>query len=85
MDGTQLVHALLFSLQLALPVLLGALLAAIVIGILQVATQISDSTISAIGRLSGVALALYLFGTRMSNELVAYAAQLWSSAEYFRW
>ena len=61
------------------PVILGALIVGLVVSILQVITQIQDSTLSFIPKIIAVSVILMLFGGWMLNELVHYATQLISN------
>jgi len=85
MDFSAVVNALHFAVILALPLLVGVVVAAILAGVLQAATQIQDGAISLVSRLGGIALALYLYGTKISTDLLNYASRLWGGADFYHW
>jgi len=85
MDFSVFVNALSFTLTLAFPLLAGILSGALVMGFLQVATQVNDVAISLVGRLTGFSLALYLFGSGVTTQLLDYTSRIWGGADFYRW
>ena len=68
-------HALEVTLLLAAPLLLTAL----VVGLLQAATQVNEMTLSFIPKLIAMAAALMLAGPWMLKLIVAYTRELFES------
>jgi flagellar biosynthesis protein FliQ len=85
MDFSNFVNALNFVIALSLPLIAGILGGALVMGVLQAATQVSDGAIGFVGRIVGFALALYLFGAGLSNQLLDYSSRIWGGADFYRW
>lgn len=71
---TLVLQALELSFVLALPALLSALAAGVVMGMLQTATQVQDPALSFVPRLIAVGAALWITGTAMSERLTAFAS-----------
>jgi flagellar biosynthesis protein FliQ len=71
--------ALLVTGMLAAPLLLVALIAGFVIGMLQAATQINEQTLSFIPKLLLIALTLFAAGPWMLRVLIDYTHDLYSS------
>ncbi len=71
--STLTLQALELSLVLALPALLSALAAGVVMGMLQSATQIQDPALSFVPRLIAVGCSLGVTGAAMSERLAAFA------------
>ncbi|WP_137939824.1 flagellar biosynthetic protein FliQ [Chitinivorax sp. B] len=64
------------SLALTAPVLLIAMLAGLLISIIQVVTQIQDMSLSFVPKLLAAAIALVIFGPWMLRTLLSFATQL---------
>jgi flagellar biosynthesis protein FliQ len=71
------VDALQLALWLVLPALCASLLAGLVSAVLQAATQVQDPALSFVPRLLAVALALTASGTLMQSKLVSLTTALW--------
>ena len=71
--------ALLVTGMLAAPLLLVALIAGLVIGMLQAATQINEQTLSFIPKLLVIALTLFVAGPWMLRVLVDFTRDLYTS------
>ena len=69
-------QALLLLLSVAAPVLVTALLTALVIGVIQAATQVQESTISFVPKLLAVALAAIVTGPWVLERLVAFGREM---------
>ena len=63
---------LMLALVLAAPVLLAALAVALVVGVLQAATQVHESTLSFVPKLVAVSVALMLWGAWILAQLVRF-------------
>ena len=70
---------LVVTTMIAAPLLLIALIAGLVIGMLQAATQINESTLSFIPKLLLVVLALFATGPWMLRVLVDFTHDLYTS------
>jgi flagellar biosynthetic protein FliQ len=72
-------HTLLVTCMLAAPLLLVALVAGLVIGMLQAATQIHEATLSFIPKLLLLVLTLFAAGPWMLRTLIDFTHDLYSS------
>jgi flagellar biosynthetic protein FliQ len=72
-------RALLVTAMLAAPLLLIALIAGLVIGMLQAATQINEATLSFIPKLLLIALTLFVAGPWMLRLLIDFTHSLYAS------
>ncbi|MFO1406062.1 MAG: flagellar biosynthesis protein FliQ [Steroidobacteraceae bacterium] len=72
-------HALEVTLLLSGPLLLSALVAGVVIGMLQAATQINEATLSFIPKLLVLTAVLFVAGPWMLGVLVDYTRDLYTS------
>lgn len=72
-------QALLVTSMIAAPLLLMALVAGLLIGILQAATQINEATLSFIPKLLMLVLTLLVAGPWMLRVLVDYTRDLFTS------
>jgi len=72
-------QALEVILVLSLPMLLTALVAGLLIGIFQAATQINEMTLSFIPKLLALVVVILLAGTWMLGVLVDYTRRLFES------
>lgn len=70
-------HALQLTLLLSAPLLITALVVGLLIGMLQAATQINESTLSFIPKLVAMALVLALTGSWMLRLLIDYTRELY--------
>lgn len=67
----------LLALLLAAPVLVGALIAGILSGLLAAFTQIQDPSVSLVPRVAAVGAAIVLFAPAIASQLVAFAGRIW--------
>jgi flagellar biosynthesis protein FliQ len=72
-------HALIVTSLVAAPLLLAALLAGVVIGMLQAATQINEATLSFIPKLLILVLTIFVSGHWMLRTLMDYTRALFES------
>jgi len=77
-------QALYLFIKLAILALGSIAFGAIIVGILQVATQIQDSAIGMFGKIAGCAMFLFLFGSSVSNQIVLYSQQLWGDIQFYQ-
>ena len=71
-------HTLMMTATLAAPLLLIALIAGLVIGMLQAATQINEQTLSFIPKLLLLVLTLFAAGPWMLRMLVDFTRELYA-------
>jgi flagellar biosynthetic protein FliQ len=71
-------HALWVLALVAVPVLIPALVAGVVLGMLQAATSINETTLSFIPKLIIVALCLAIFGGSMMALLIDFTREMFS-------
>lgn len=67
----------LLALLLAAPLLVAALLAGIVTGLVGAFTQIQDPAVGLVPRAAAVGIALVLFAPSSAHQLEAFAGRLW--------
>ena len=67
----------LLALLLAAPVLVGALIAGVLSGLLAAFTQIQDPAVSLVPRVAAVGAAIVLFAPAIATQLIAFANKLW--------
>jgi flagellar biosynthetic protein FliQ len=72
-------HTLLVTAMIAAPLLLVALVAGLVIGMLQAATQIHEATLSFIPKLVLLVLTIFAVGPWMLRMLIDFTRDLYSS------
>ncbi len=72
-------RAIFVTLELAAPVLVFALVAGLVVSVLQAMTQVQEMTLVLVPKILAVILALVLFGPWMGRTLVEFARDLFSS------
>lgn len=81
MTGSDLARVTAETLYLVLlvsaPALGVAALVALVVGVLQAATQVQEQTLAFVPKLITVALTLALVGGWMSSEIVRFTSALW--------
>jgi flagellar biosynthetic protein FliQ len=70
-------EGMLLALWLAAPLLVAAVIAGVVGGLLAVFTQIQDPAVALAPRVAGVAVAIALFASSIAHQLEAFAARLW--------
>jgi len=70
-------EGMLLVLLLAAPVLVAALIAGIVSGLLGAFTQIQDPAVSLVPRVAAVGAAIVLFAPSIGHQLAAFATHLW--------
>jgi flagellar biosynthesis protein FliQ len=67
----------LLALLLVAPILVGALVAGILSGLLAAFTQIQDPAVSLVPRVAAVGAAIALFAPAIASQLVTFAHRLW--------
>ena len=72
-------QALTVATLLAAPLLLGALITGVVIGVLQAATQINEMTLSFIPKLLALVVTLVVVGPWMLQEITSFTRNLIAS------
>jgi flagellar biosynthesis protein FliQ len=70
-------EGMLLVLLLAAPILVAALVAGIVSGLLGAFTQIQDSAVSLVPRIAAVGAAIVVFAPSIAHQVVAFADKLW--------
>ena len=70
-------EGMLLVLLLAAPVLVAALVAGIVSGLLGAFTQIQDPAVSLVPRIAAVGAAIVIFAPSIGHQIVAFADRLW--------
>ena len=70
-------EGLLLVLLLAAPLLVAAVIAGILSGLLAAFTQIQDPSVALAPRVAAVAAAIVLFAPAISHQLVAFVDRLW--------
>ncbi|HLJ54455.1 MAG TPA: flagellar biosynthesis protein FliQ [Chthonomonadaceae bacterium] len=71
-------HTIMIALQLALPVLLCALIAGVLVSIFQAVTQIQEFTLTFVPKLLAVVLALGIFGSWMIVTMVRFFTDVYN-------
>ncbi len=72
-------QAMSLSLKIAGPLLLVALLAGLVVSILQAVTQIQEQSLTLIPKIVGIAAVVVVLGPWMLGQLIAYTTALYTS------
>jgi flagellar biosynthetic protein FliQ len=72
-------QAMSLSLKIAGPLLLVALVAGLVVSILQAVTQIQEQSLTLIPKIVGIAAVVVVLGPWMLGQLVAYTTALYTS------
>jgi flagellar biosynthesis protein FliQ len=67
----------LLALLLAAPLLVAALLAGVITGLVGVFTQMQDPAIGLVPRVAAVGVAIVLFAPSIAHQLDAFASRLW--------
>lgn len=70
-------EGLLLALLLAAPLLVAALLAGVVTGLIGAFTQIQDPAVGLVPRVAAVGAALVMFGPSIARQLEVFVSQLW--------
>jgi flagellar biosynthetic protein FliQ len=70
-------EGMLLVLLLAAPILVAALVAGIVSGLLGAFTQIQDPAVSLVPRIAAVGAAIVVFAPSIAHQVVAFADKLW--------
>lgn len=70
-------EGMLLVLLLAAPLLVAALIAGIVTGLVGAFTQIQDPSVGLVPRVAAVGAALVLFAPSIGHQLGAFASRLW--------
>ena len=70
-------EGMLLVLLLAAPILVAALVAGIVSGLLGAFTQIKDPAVSLVPRVAAVGAAIVVFAPSIAHQVVAFADKLW--------
>jgi len=71
-------EALVLLCVVSLPVLLATLIAAVVVGVLQAATQVQDLTISFVPKILAALAAVLLFGPWIVERLVEFGRRMFA-------
>jgi flagellar biosynthesis protein FliQ len=70
-------EGVLLALLLAAPLLVAALLAGIVTGLIGAFTQLQDPAIGMVPRVAAIGVAIVLFAGPIARQLEAFAMRLW--------
>lgn len=70
-------EGVVLALWLAAPLLVAALLAGILTGLLGAFTQIQDPAVGLVPRVAGVGVALVVFAPSIAHQLAVFASRLW--------
>jgi flagellar biosynthetic protein FliQ len=70
-------EGLLLALLLAAPVLVAALVAGILTGLVGAFTQIQDPAVALVPRVAAVGAAIVLFAPSIGHQLAAFASRMW--------
>ena len=73
-------EAVLLTLILASPVLAAGLVTALIVGILQAATQVQDATLSFIPKIAAMLVAAVVCGPWILSRLVEFARMMFGSS-----
>lgn len=65
------------ALLLVAPILVAAVVAGVITGLLTVFTQIQDPSVSLVPRVAAVGVAIVLFAPAIGNQLVAFTSRIW--------
>lgn len=83
MDLAIVGNALGMTAQIGLVLAAVAAGAAIIVGLLQAATQITDDAVSFVAKFSAMVLALYILGSSFAGSIEDFARSIWNGKEYF--
>jgi len=70
-------EGMLLVLLLAAPLLVAALIAGVITGLVGAVTQVQDPAVGLAPRVAAVGAAIVLFGPSIAHQLAAFAAKLW--------
>ncbi len=70
-------EGLLLTLLLAAPLLVAALLAGVITGLVGAFTQIQDPAVGLVPRVAAVGVAIVLFAPSIAHQLEAFASRVW--------
>jgi flagellar biosynthesis protein FliQ len=70
-------EGLLLALLLAAPILVAALAAGVITGLIGAFTQVQDPAVGLVPRVAAVGIAVALFGPSIASQLEAFAMRLW--------
>ena len=70
-------EGMLLVLLLAAPLLVAAVIAGVLSGLLAAFTQINDPSVAFVPRVAAVAAAIVLFAPAIAHQLVAFSGRLW--------
>ena len=70
-------EGMVLVLLLAAPVLVAALIAGILSGLVAAFTQIQDPAVALVPRVAAVGVAIVLFAPAIAHQLEAFASRLW--------
>ena len=65
------------ALLLAAPLLVAALIAGVISGLLAAFTQMQDPSISVVPRVAAIGVAIVLFAPSIARQLEAFASRMW--------
>lgn len=68
---------MLLVLLLAAPLLVAAVIAGVLSGLLAAFTQIQDPAVALVPRVAAVAVAIVLFAPSIAHQVVAFSGRLW--------
>jgi flagellar biosynthetic protein FliQ len=82
MDASQAIdlarQAVILTAVVAAPVLLVGLVVAVVVGVLQAATQVQEQTLSLVPKMAAMVLTALLVGSWMLSRVVEFAREMFS-------
>lgn len=67
----------LLALLLAAPLLVAALIAGVLTGLVAAFTQVQDPAVGVVPRVAAIGVAIVLFAPAIARQLEAFAAKLW--------
>lgn len=70
-------EGVLLTLLLAAPLLVAALIAGVITGLVGAITQVQDPSIGLVPRVAAVGAALLLFAPSIAHQLEAFSARMW--------
>ena len=70
-------EGMVLVLLLAAPLLVAALIAGVLTGLLGAFTQIQDPSVALVPRVAAIAAAIALFAPAIAHQLEAFAAKMW--------
>ncbi len=70
-------EAVLLALLVAAPLLVAALLAGILTGLIGAFTQVQDPAVGVVARVAAVGIAIAMFAPSIAHQVEAFAGQMW--------